>query len=198
MTRDSLGYPIEDANMTPYYQQASVADLGVYLENSKGKFDAIVSDHHLKKAANYFPVNGAEFISTCYDRFIPSILVTKYEDPSILEIRGFRDKIPVVLNPEDYSAESLIKGLEKVINEFNGVMVPERKSWRTLIRIDDLNEHNVFVIIPSWNSQEVIALNGNCIPDDIRKNLLPDMRLFARVNIGTENSNELYIKNWEL
>jgi len=197
-SRDLLGYPIADANMKPIYQNDPVSNLNTYLTGLNNRVDAIVSDHHLKKKTNYFPINGAEFSSICYQRKIPCLLVTKYEQPEILEIRKYRENIPVVLTPDEYYTDSLILGLEKCIKEFKGIITPERKSWRTLVRIDDVETNlNVYVIVPGWNSQEAIALNMNNLPDKLQKCIKPEMRLFVRVNIGNENPNELFFKDWE-
>lgn len=196
--RRTLGYPVEDASLEPIYQNDSVSDLGKYLSSLKKNFDAVVTDHHLRKVSSYFPIDGAELAANCYTQLIPSLLVTRYEQPEILEIRKHRERIPVVLTPDEYHVDSLIAGLEKCINEFMGIMTSGRKAWRTLIRIDDVKENkNVFIIIPAWNSQQAIALNTSSLPDKLQRNIKPDMRIFAKVNLGSENANELFIKDWE-
>lgn len=197
-TRNSLAFIVEDADLEPICQEESVTDLNIYLATLRGSFDAVVTDHHLKKAESYFPVNGAEFAARCYEKFIPSLLVTRYEQPEILEIREFREKLPVVLTPDEYQPDTLIQGLQKCIDEFNGKISSDRKAWRTLIRIDDVkDDKNVYIIIPAWNSQQAIALNTSNLPIKLQSVVKPDMRLFAEVNIGNENANELFIRNWE-
>jgi hypothetical protein len=197
--RDTLAYMVEDASLEPVFQNDSVTDLESYLESINEKFDAVVTDHHLRKVKSYFPIDGAEFAAHCYHRRIPSLLVTRYEQPEILEIRKFREKLPVVLTPDEYNVDSLIEGLEKCMNEFAGNISVGRKAWRTLVRIDDIKDNkNVYLVIPGWNSQQAIALNMNNLPDHLQKVVKPDMRLFAKVNIGNENANELFIKDWEI
>ena len=125
-------------------------------------------------------------------------MVTRYEQQEILEIRKFRDSLQVVLTPDEYNLDSLIKGLEQCMNEFQGSRSVGRKAWRTLIRIDDIKDgKNLYIIIPGWNSRQAIGLNMNNLPEDLQKKIKPDMRLFAKVNIGNENPNELFIKDWE-
>lgn len=197
-SRNTYALMVEDANLEPVLQNDSVTDLSNYLDSINEKFDALVTDHHLRKVMSYFPIDGAELAAHCYNQHIPSILVTKYEQPEILEIRKFRERLPVVLTPDEYNVDSLIAGLEKCINEFQGNISTERKAWRTLVRIDDVKDgNNVYLIIPGWNSQQAISLNMNNLPVDLQTKIKPDMRFFAKVNIGNENANELFIKDWE-
>lgn len=196
--RATLAFMVEDASLEPVLQNDSVTDLDGYLYSITQKFDAVVTDHHLRKVKSYFPIDGAELAALCYHRQIPSLLVTRYEQPEILEIRKFREKLPVVLTPDEYNVDSLITGLEKCINEFKGNITVGRKAWRTLVRVDDIkDDKNLYIIVPGWNSQQAIALNMNNLPDDLQKIIKPDMRLFAKVNIGNDNANELFIKDWE-
>jgi CheY-like chemotaxis protein len=195
--RETLAYMVEDASLEPIFQNEAVTDLQAYLSSIGQVFDAVVTDHHLRKVKSYFPIDGAELASHCYQRKIPSLLVTRYEQPEILEIRKFRENLPVVLAPDEYNVDSLILGLEKCMNEFNGIFSVDRKAWRTLIRIDDIKAKNLYIIIPGWNSQQVIALNMNNLPIGLQKKVKPDMRCFAKVNIGNDNPNELFIKDWE-
>jgi CheY-like chemotaxis protein len=196
--RNTLSYIVEDASLEPILQNESVTNLEEYLTSLRDNFDGIVTDHHLRKVKSYFPIDGAEFAAKCYGLNIPSLLVTRYEQSEILEIRKFREHIPVVLTPDEYDPDSLIAGLVKCMNEFNGILTMGRKSWRTLIRVDDVKEDkNIYIIIPAWNSQQAISLNMNNLPENLQKVIKPDMRFFAKVNIGNENSNELFIKDWE-
>lgn len=199
-SRNSLSWIVEDASMQPILQDQSVAEdeLRNYLDTLSTKFDAVVTDHHLRRVSSYFPIDGAQLVAECYNKAIPSLLVTRYEQAEIQEIRKFREKIPVVLTPDEYDVTALVAGFEKCINEFNGQITSERKSWRTLVRIDDITDgRNVFVIIPAWNSQEAVAINMDSLPPDLQLKVKPDMRLFAKVNIGSEDPNELFLTGWE-
>lgn len=195
--RDALEYTVEDANMVAVPQKEPVENLISFLDLCQSSTDAIVSDHHLRKKKNYFPVNGAEFVANCYERNIPSVLVTKYEQPEINEIRRFRHNIPVVLTPGEFFPDSFLKSLEIIINEFKGKYTPERKAWRTLIRVDDVDLNNCYIVIPAWDTNKVISVNRNDIPLHLQALVLPDFRFHAKVNIGTTNENDLFFKEWE-
>jgi CheY-like chemotaxis protein len=195
--RDAWSLTIEDSKLRPYPQNESVSDFDEFISYLQD-FDAIVTDHHLK-TGNYFPINGAEVVYRCYDYKIPSILVTRYDDNTVVdEIRKYRDKIPVIISQEDYDPDTLKQGLEMCINEFKGTLKQERKLWRSFIRIDDIDKNYAYLTIPAWNPNKVISISKKIIEDEILNNVNPDMKLFAKVNIGAENALDLYFKNWEL
>lgn len=192
--RETLEETIIDSNFIPL-QQESIYNIQTFLNNEILHHDAIVTDHHLMKSS-YSPVNGAEMTSICYDKKIPSLLVTKYETHTP-EIRKFRHKIPVIINPDDFQPDSLIRGLEICIDELNGKIRTDRKGWRTLLRVDYIDESNIYVLIPGWNPNDIVMLNKTDLPKHIIEEIRPESRLHAVVNIGTEYSKDLYFTDWE-
>lgn len=69
--------------------------------------------------------------------------------------------------------------------------------WRTLIRVAAVDEHKCCVLIPAWNTSEIICIDISNIPEDIRPVLWPGKRLHAEVNIGAEKAEDLMFANWE-
>jgi hypothetical protein len=75
----------------------------------------------------------------------------------------------------------------------------ERRFWRSLIRIDSVNDKDnlVGIVIPGWNVNETLYFDINRIPDDlmreIRTGMTPKYRFHADANIGTEKSEDIYI-----
>ena len=195
-SRNVLKYTVEDSDLEALPQNEGISDINFFLSSIKNS-DAIVSDHHLRKK-NYFPADGAVVCSHCYDLLIPSILVTKWEQADVHEIRKLRPKIPVIINPEDFNPDSLIHSLEICINEFKGVMIPQRKTWRTLVRIDDLDELHFYVIIPSWNPNEVISIAKKELDNSVAQSLRQGQRVHANVNIEAKQPYELFFQNWEI
>lgn len=194
--RSGLEDTVQESQFMAFSQDDKVEDIDVFLQNNIQKDDAIITDHQLK-IKNYFPVNGAELVSRCYTINTPAVLVTRYET-HIDQIRKFRRNIPVIINPENFEPDTLIKGLEICIKELNGDFKPDRKGWRTLVRIDSLDDNHLYLIIPSWNCNDVISINRSDLPENINRIIHPDMRLHAQINIGSENSNDLYFSNWEI
>ncbi|HLP39550.1 hypothetical protein [Lacibacter sp.] len=202
-SRESYGLTVEEIEVETVLQNDRVDNIETFLLTI-GNQDAVVSDHHLKKSSSYFPMNGANFISKCYDRHIPSVLVTKYEMASYHEIRPFKRNIPVVLTPEQFNPDTLVKALELCVAEFKGNLSQTRKTWKTLVRFDDVirddagNKTVAMAILPSWNRNMVINLKMLELPHEIQEISEPDLRLYAQVNIDAEDPYELYFQNWEI
>jgi hypothetical protein len=197
-SRSAMELTIEDSNLIAVPQHDKIDNLDAYFDTIIKPSDAVVSDHHLRKK-NYFPVNGAQVISECYEKQIPSVLVTRYEHGNVMdEIRRFRQKIPVILSPDEFDPDSLMKSLEICIDEFNGKFAPSRKVWRTLIRIDDVDENYFYFIIPSWNPNEGISIIKSDLPPEVLAIIKPDLRLHAKVNIDATVTNDLFFIDWEI
>lgn len=192
--RGTMEDTVTDSDFDPILQD-KVEDIDQFFSKVVIGTDAIVTDHHLSKK-NYFPINGAQLASISYDKKIPTVLVTKYETYAS-DIRKYRKKIPVILNPDQFEPDTLIHGLEVCINEFNGKVRDDRKGWRALLRVDSDDDTHIFVLIPAWNPNEIVMLNKADLPDNIIAIAKPDKRLHAVINIGTESSNDLYFTEWE-
>lgn len=202
-SRESYGLTVDEIEVETILQNDRVDNINTFLL-SIGIHDAVVSDHHLKKSSSYFPINGANFVSQCYEKHIPSVLVTKYEMASYHEIRPYKKNIPVVLTPDQFNPDNIINALEQCINEFKGILSQTRKTWKTLVRFDDVirDEHSnkliAMAILPSWNKDLVINLKMMELPEEIRAIAEPELRLYAHVNIDAEDPYELYFQNWEI
>lgn len=202
-SRESYGLTVEEIDVETVLQNDRVDNIDTFLLTISNQ-DAVVSDHHLKKSSSYFPMNGANFISKCYEKHIPSVLVTKYEMASYHEIRPFKRNIPVVLTPEQFNPDTLVRALELCVSEFKGNLSQIRKTWKTLVRFDDVikddnnNKTVAMAILPSWNRNLVINLKMMELPHEIQKIAEPDLRLYAKVNIDAEDPYELYFENWEI
>lgn len=71
------------------------------------------------------------------------------------------------------------------------------KFWRTLIRVCKVDESNFYVAIPGRGYDEMVCINLDSIPNEIRNMIEPNKRLHAQVNIGVEDANELIFRDWE-
>ncbi len=154
-----------------------------------------VCDHHFVR--NYAAFNGAAAVAELYRHKFPSVLVTQYEVADMFEIRMYRRSIPVLLTPKEADPDSLARGWEVCQDEFAGRFIAARKPWETLVRITDVSEDTVFVLLPGWNSDEVIRVPRRMLPAGIQEILRPGEHLFATVNKGAENQSELYFENFE-
>lgn len=193
--RDTLQETVIDSDFEAISQTETVINVDQFLINDILPGDAVVSDHHLM-VKNYFPINGAEVVYKCFEKHIPSVLVTRFQD-SKSEIRKYRSNIPVILNPEEFEPETLIESLEICINEFKGILRPERKMWRALVRIEDVQDHTVYILIPGWDANRGISLNRSDFPPLLRNKIAQGKRFHAKTNIGTESGDDLYFTDWE-
>lgn len=196
---ETTAWEVEEAGYQPYLLvDGNFHDVNELasriIENSQGA----VCDHRLLGSgfANFF---GAELVAALYDRKFPSLLITQFtEMDTSLSIRKWRHKIPVLLSRDLADASNIAKGIEDCRAELDGQISNIRKSYRTIVRIDSSNVDSVEAFIPGWNPHKAIRFPTSLIPANIRQLLKPDLRLFAHVNIGAEESDDIYFKKFEL
>lgn len=167
-------------------------------ENAQGA----VCDHRLSNSgfANFY---GAELVAALYDLKFPSLLITQYtEMDTSFSIRKWRHKIPVLLSREEADASSIAKGIEDCTSELAGKIPSTRKSYRTVVRITNIDEEShervVDAFVPGWNPYKAVRFPASLVPENLMDALKPNVCLFAHVNIGAEKSDDLYFEKFEL
>lgn len=73
----------------------------------------------------------------------------------------------------------------------------KQKLWRTLVRIQNVDENSIHVVIPAWDSVKVVPIKRSILPENINNLVQPMVRVHAEVNIGCENEEDLKFVNWE-
>ncbi len=119
----------------------------------------------------------------------------------MLHIRPYRRNIPMLIHGADAGSDKIIEGLKMCINEFNNRFTSERKSHRTLVRVvEEIDRESpvVYVIVPVWNTQEVVSLPLSIIPEELHKHVTTNSRFFAKVNIDAKAHDELYFTDFTL
>lgn len=104
----------------------------------------------------------------------------------------YTEKDPWVAQLKDYDAL-----LRRVMEKREHVVRPEHRMWRTLIRIEHVGSREVSLVIPAWDSQEVVKVKLAHIPEPVKSLLKPEKRLHARVNTGAERHQDLHFADWE-
>ena len=119
--------------------------------------------------------------------------------PALDEIRPSRRFIPVMLRPDELDPASLVQGFQRCIDEFKGTFQSNRRPWRTLVRIEeiDMDRQCLYLVVPGWNRNEVIRLRTSDLPKEIFERIGDQKRFHAQINIGAEGSEELYFERWE-
>ncbi len=196
--RDSYEFSVEDLKLEPIQEAGPIRDLDNFVIKAMAQSEAAICDHHLR-VSNYAVFDGAELVAAFYRLNFPAVLCTRWEKARIHEIRRFRRRIPVLLNPEDLNPENIAKGFEFCLREFRSEFSPSRRPWRTLVRVADADQIKGFfdVVVPGWDPREVIRLRTDEIPERFRRRIAPGVRLYAHVNIGAESQEELFFEYWE-
>ena len=196
-------WDVEEAGYKPFLLfEGKFQDDNELVSRIANNAQGAVCDHRLiySGLANFY---GAELVAALYDRKIPSLLITQY---TVIEasfsIRKWRRKIPVLLNRDQADASSIAKGIEDCTSELRGNIPSTRKSYRTIVRITDIDEEShervVDAFVPGWNPQKAVRFPASLVPEHLREKLKPNVRLFAHVNIGAEKSDDLYFEKFEL
>jgi hypothetical protein len=81
--------------------------------------------------------------------------------------------------------------------ELQGIFQPNRRPWRAMIRVVRIEDNNLWVVLPGWDSEQEIQINKNAFPKKIHKLIKPEARFFAKVNTGADTQSELYFTDFE-
>lgn len=167
---------------------------------------AAICDHRLSQT-QFAQFDGAEFMSTLFREQIPGVLLSTFAAiDGDTSIRLHRAQIPYIISRKDLVPNEIVRGLERCFAEFTGDIPPERVARRTLVRVVDVAIDDsaavVDAIIHTWNPDTVVRFPLAVVEDpDIQRILHqwegPELRLFAEVNVGCENPNELFFKSFE-
>jgi hypothetical protein len=199
-TRDTISDELHDAQVQPAPFDGPFGSLNELIDTVTAAADAVVCDHHLTPR-NYAPCTGAEAVANWYANRFPAVLVTRYEKAEIEGIRKFRRNIPSLIPSDEANPDTIVKGLETCIEEFNGRFIPPRKPWTNMFRVDDIDEtsnpQQVYVVVPGWESKEAIKLTLDMFPEALREHVKPNERFYAEINLGAETQEDLYFENIE-
>jgi len=77
--------------------------------------------------------------------------------------------------------------------------ISNKKTWRSLIRIDNVSDDlkSIDIVIPSWNANKIVKLSTSVLPVEYLHQLAADVYFFAHVNIDAESINDLNIHSYE-
>ncbi|MGS0971546.1 hypothetical protein ACVCIH_30635 [Burkholderia glumae] len=205
--RQMYRYPVEDLDLIPQEVDGPIRQVDDFLESLSRRHDAVVCDYHLT-VKNYSPVDGDVIVAKLYRRNMPAILCSRYA--AVAEkVRARRRFIPVILEPQQLSDESVRDGFAVCVREFGGSFSRERRPWRTLIRIERCSQVNneilsLGVVVPGWNPHTVISCDVSRSENEIFSAIESTLnrgdffRGYARVNLGCEREQDLYISEWSV
>lgn len=205
--REAYSYPVEELGMESVLEDGPIHDMSDFVRGIRERTDAAICDHHLRQRALrdggvYSRYDGAELVTELYRSDFPAILCTRYRD-RIEELRRHRRFVPVLLHPDELSPDAIARGLEVCVQELSGNISANRRPWRSLVRVADvdnsISEENPFVefVVPAWDPNTVVRISKSELPDGFLEQIGPQMRCHAKVNLGAENHDDLYVYDWE-
>jgi CheY-like chemotaxis protein len=198
--RESIALCVEDAEFTPALVDGPLFDLALFVASTLKEADAIVCDHRLRRSI-YANFDGAEAVARFYQANFPAVLCTAWSKADIDSMRIYRRYIPSLIPTDKLNPETIIRGFELCIGEFNNHFTTDRKPWRTLLRIEEVDLDSkpqmLYVTLPGWNSKEIVRLPFDLIPREFHANLKLGMRFHAETNKGTDNQDDLYFYDFD-
>jgi hypothetical protein len=197
--RDNYEMSVEELNVSAVNESGPLPALDTFVHQLPARADAAVCDFQLR-VKNYATFDGAELVARWFDVGFPALLCTKWDRAKIDEMRRFRARIPVLMRHTDLDPDRIVYGLAACIREIAGTPPPSRKSYRTLVRVEEVSGDRkpyVYVVVPAWNHAEVVRLLLTDIPENVRPQVQADARLYATVNLGAESYEELFFRSWE-
>ena len=194
--RDAYEYAVEDMGVLPYKVADGLRDSMDAFVSTIQAGDVVLCDFHLKKR-NYAPCNGDQVLAKCFRANVPGVLCTSIAEPWIR--RDCLRYIPGIVRTGNPQPADLIGALERCLRELKGDFEPDRRPWRTLVRVDDIDHerHCFYAVVPAWSVRTKIRVYNDNLPTTIRTLIAPDRRFFARVNTGAESARDLFFDDWE-
>ena len=194
--REAYQYVVEDMGVSPHKVVDGLHDSMTHLLSEIRPGDVVLCDFHLKKR-NYAPYNGDQVLANCFRVNVPGVLCTSYAEPSIR--RDCLRYIPGIVETGDPQPSDLHSALERCVRELEGDFEPERRAWRTIVRVDDIDRDQrcFYAVVPAWNVRRKVRIYNDNLPTRIQDLIELDRRFHAVVNTGAESSRDLFFDDWE-
>jgi len=198
--REGYEAPVAELGAEALLESGPIRDIAEFVGRFDQRANAAICDYHLRKKGDYARFNGDVLAAELYKHKTPAVLCTSFEPMDLL--RRTRRYIPVLLKVDELDPDNIVHGFERCIEEFGGHFRPDRKSWRTLIRVEDIEREGpdggyFYVVLPGWNQRTKIRIRFEDVPDEIQPLVEVDRRFHAQVNVGAEQHEDLYFTDWE-
>jgi hypothetical protein len=199
--REGYEFNVHDADLESHLEAGPLEpDPRKVVERTRSRAQAALCDHHLG-IRTYASFYGAELVAAYYEAGVPAVLCTRWETAHLDWIRPYRDRIPVLIRPDELNPDSLIAGFEACLMEMQQGPGPERVTYRAHVHVVDVDPQQLtaFVLVPAWIEDTPVRLLIERLPPTIAKLIKAerDVRLHAAVNLGAERSEDLFFGDWE-
>jgi len=201
--RKSVANYVHDAGLTPIDVPGPLSSLRSFVVWAQKNADGAICDHRLSSlGGGYANFLGADVVCRFYQSRFPALLCTNFSTMDVDIVRPYRRYIPVLLRPDDLDPDLIRQGLAYCRDELKGRFRPERRPWRTLVRVEALEEQDkpkmAIIVLPGWSSNERIRLPLDMLPPKLTRGIKAGTRFHAQVNLGDEDPESLYFDSPEL
>jgi CheY-like chemotaxis protein len=183
--RDEMAESLSEIGLEPIIQTFRLGSIEECIATVTTQAEAAILEHHFK-SGHYANFMGAEAVAQLYRQQFPSLLVTAWAEADRDNIHPFRRHIPVLIRSSQVEPETIMGGFEQCLNEFKNSYSTERKPWRTLVRIEEVNRdlEKVYAMVPAWNPRQVVKFPLSLFPINLQPSVEPGARFLSKVNIG--------------
>lgn len=199
----ALQWIVEDAGYRPIIIAPNPKGVDALIAEITNAADAAISDHRLGQARPV-PYSGAEVVAKANELMVPAVLITSYADSDEnTTIREWRFGIPQLLNRGDESNSPAVisEALMAADRERRGVYLPQRRAYRTVVRIQGIRSgpdgHIAEVIVTAWQPQQTVSIPVSMLGESVDLSGLRGRRFMADVNIYADTPGELYFRNFD-
>lgn len=78
-----------------------------------------------------------------------------------------------------------------------GLHKSEETLWRSLVRVEKIDDRGAHITLPFWNSDAMVFLSWDRIEPEARRFFDGRKYLHARINSGMQNASDLRYADWE-
>ena len=167
---------------------------------------AVICDHRLSQTG-FARFTGAEFVANLFREGIPAVLLSTFSSiDSETSIRLHRTYIPSLIKRNALDPDELLTALRRCESELEGYIHPERKLWRTLVRILEVSRESHIpvadAIVHTWDPDYAIRFPLDLIDNESIKTAVTrsdnfPIRLFASVNVGCRDESDLFFQSFD-
>ncbi|MFD5825510.1 hypothetical protein [Lentzea sp. NPDC060358] len=203
---NALRWLVDEAGFDPILIKPNPRGVEEMVKEIVEKAAAAISDHRLGHAGP-ISYSGAEVVARANVVRIPAILITSYANSDEnTTIRQWRSGIPQMLNrgSEGNSPDLITQALAIADDERRGIYLPQRKAYRTVVRVEDTRDGPdgliAEVVVTAWRPQQTVSIPVSLIGDLVKgipPRRLKRRRFMAEVNIYAETAGELFFREFE-
>lgn len=158
------------------------------------KIDAVLIDQDLRKGG-YGHTSGISIAAALFKQHTPTILTTMHRMADLHDAIWYRRYLPSFLQKNHLA--DIEEAMGRAVAEIEGRVPAERKAYRTVVRIDEVDSREAQLVIPAFDYQEWITVAMDELAERLQTRPEAGMRFMAQVNIGALSQDELFISDIE-